>query len=92
MPAIEGEFVVIDDAGRPFDRIDVRIDAASIDTKVEARDEDLCSERFFSGLEFLPVRRHVFRANVVHLAVDHQAVGEAAIPPFEDVPLELRDV
>ena len=30
-----------------FDRVDLRIGAASIDTRVEARDEDFRSERFF---------------------------------------------
>lgn len=49
---IEGEFVVTDDAERLFDRIDARVDAASVDTKVEARDEDLRSDRFFDVRTF----------------------------------------
>jgi len=45
--AIEGGFVVTGDAERLFGWIDVRVDAASVDTKVEARDDDLRSERLF---------------------------------------------
>jgi len=49
---IEGEFVVTADAERLFDRIEVRVDAASVDTKVEARYEDLRSDRSFDVLTF----------------------------------------
>lgn len=45
--AIEGTFVVGTDFERLFDRLDVRIDAASIDTALEMRDEDLRGGRFF---------------------------------------------
>jgi hypothetical protein len=41
--SLEGEFAFADDPERPFDRIDVRIEASSVDTKLEARDEDLRS-------------------------------------------------
>jgi polyisoprenoid-binding protein YceI len=50
--SIQGEFVVTDDPDRPFDRIDVRADAASVDTKVEPRDDDLRSPRFFDVVNF----------------------------------------
>jgi polyisoprenoid-binding protein YceI len=45
--SISGEFVVTSDPERLFSDAEVRIDASSIDTNVEARDEDLRSERFF---------------------------------------------
>ena len=50
--SLAGEFVVVDDADRLFEGIDVRIDAASIDTNVQARDEDLRSGRFFDVASF----------------------------------------
>lgn len=49
---IAGSFVVTDDRSAPFDRIEVDIDAASVDTKVDARDDDLRSERFFDVTAF----------------------------------------
>lgn len=49
---LEGGFLVIDDADRPFDEVDVRIDVASVDTKVERRDEDLRGSRFFEVERF----------------------------------------
>ena len=39
-------------ADKLFDEIDVQIDAASIDTNVEARDQDLRSARFFDVANF----------------------------------------
>lgn len=50
--SIKGEFCVTDNAKALFDRIDVRIDAAGIDTGVGARDEDLRSARFFDAARF----------------------------------------
>jgi polyisoprenoid-binding protein YceI len=50
--AIEGEFEVTDDPERLFDRVDVRIEAASVDTQIEARDEDLRGKRFFDATRF----------------------------------------
>ena len=45
--AIEGEFVVVEESEQLFDRVSARVEAASVDTKVAARDEDLRSPRFF---------------------------------------------
>jgi len=50
--SLAGVFVVLDDPDRLFEGIDVRIDAASIDTNVAARDEDLRSGRFFDVASF----------------------------------------
>lgn len=49
---IAGSFVVTDDPSRLFDLIEVSIDAASVDTKVDVRDEDLRSARFFDVSAF----------------------------------------
>jgi polyisoprenoid-binding protein YceI len=56
--SLEGEFALSDDSERPFDRIAVRVDAASVDTKVEARDEDLRSPRFFDVANFPALTFH----------------------------------
>ena len=49
---IAGTFVVSDDPDRRFDLIEVSLDAAGIDTQVEARDQDLRSARFFDTAVF----------------------------------------
>jgi hypothetical protein len=49
---IEGQFVVVDDPDRLFEQIEISLEAASIDTKVESRDEDLRHERFFDVDKF----------------------------------------
>lgn len=49
---IDGTFRVTDDVEMLFDQIEVRVDASSVDTKVEARDEDLRSARFFETASF----------------------------------------
>lgn len=49
---IAGSFIVTDEPTRPFDLIEVGIEAASIDTKVDARDDDLRSRRFFEVASF----------------------------------------
>jgi polyisoprenoid-binding protein YceI len=49
---IAGVFVVTDDPERRFDLVDVSVDPASIDTQVDARDEDLRSPRFFDVASF----------------------------------------
>jgi len=50
--SISGDFVIGEDAEHLFGHVEVRIDAASIDTNVEARDEDLRSARFFDVENF----------------------------------------
>lgn len=50
--SVAGEFQITDDAEMLLDRIHVRIEAASVDTGVEARDEDLRSARFFEVASF----------------------------------------
>jgi len=45
--AIEGSFVVTHEPERLFDRVEVNVEAASIDTNFELRDEDLRGPRFF---------------------------------------------
>ena len=54
---VEGEFSVTDDVEVRFERIEARLDASSIDTGVDARDEDLRSARFFE-VESFPVIRY----------------------------------
>jgi polyisoprenoid-binding protein YceI len=49
---LEGEFTVTDDAERIFDAIALRVEAASVDTHVAARDDDLRSTRFFDAANF----------------------------------------
>lgn len=49
---IEGEFLVTGDGEQLFDRIEVQVDASTVDTGVEARDEDLRSARFFDTGNF----------------------------------------
>src|SRR5579864_6794750 len=49
---LSGSFAVTDDADRRFALIEVSIDAASVDTNVDARDEDLRSPRFFDAASF----------------------------------------
>jgi polyisoprenoid-binding protein YceI len=56
--SIEGTFDVTDDVERLFARIDVKIEAATIDTNVEARDDDLRGPRFFDAQNFPAVRYH----------------------------------
>lgn len=50
--AIEGGFVVTEDPDQAFDEVDVSIQAASIDTNHEVRDEDLRGPRFFDASSF----------------------------------------
>jgi polyisoprenoid-binding protein YceI len=54
--SISGDFAITDDPEHLFGHVEVRIDAASIDTNVEARDDDLRSARFFD-VENFPVIR-----------------------------------
>jgi polyisoprenoid-binding protein YceI len=49
---IAGTFVVTDAPDRRFDLVEVSIDAASVDTQVDVRDEDLRSPRFFDVASF----------------------------------------
>jgi polyisoprenoid-binding protein YceI len=49
---LKGDFEVIDDRERPFGRIALEIDAASINTNVVERDNDLRSGRFFNVKAF----------------------------------------
>lgn len=49
---VEGAFRITDDAERLFDKIEVRVEAASVDTNLDARDEDLRSVRFFDVANF----------------------------------------
>ena len=48
----EGQFTVIEDETRLFDRCDVILEPASIDTHVKMRDDDLMSPRLFDAERF----------------------------------------
>ena|SRR5690242_12483580 len=50
--SFRGSFNVVEDAERLFDSVDASFDAASIDTHMQARDDDLKSERFFDAETF----------------------------------------
>lgn len=50
--SFRGTFDVIEDAERLFDSVDASFDAASVDTHVQARDNDLKGERFFDADTF----------------------------------------
>jgi polyisoprenoid-binding protein YceI len=47
-----GQLTVLDDPQRLFDRFEVTFDAASVDTHVKMRDDDLRSARFFDSETF----------------------------------------
>ena len=72
-----GSFVVTDEPTRSFDLVEVSIEAASVDTKVDARDDDLRSQRFF---ESPPFRISRFEVAVNQLPTsDLQIVGDLTI-------------
>lgn len=50
--SFDGEFTVVEDAEQLFGDVEVRFEAASVDTKVEVRDEDLRGPRFLDVAEF----------------------------------------
>ena len=50
--SFRGSFNVVEDAESLFESVDASFDAASIDTHVQARDNDLRSERFFDAETF----------------------------------------
>lgn len=51
--SFQGQFTVIEDAARLFDRFEVTFEPASVDTHVKMRDDDLRSPRFFD-IEHFP--------------------------------------
>jgi len=50
--SFRGQFTVIEDDARLFDRFEVTIEPASVDTHVQMRDDDLRSARFFDAEHF----------------------------------------
>ena len=76
--SIEGGFVVTDDPDRLFDRIDVSIEAASVDTTLEMRDEDQRSPRFFDIASF---------PNLTFHGEQSERVGESAWKVLGDLAI-----
>jgi polyisoprenoid-binding protein YceI len=50
--SFRGEFTVVDDPARSFDRFEVTFEPASLDTHVKTRDDDLRSPRFLDTEHF----------------------------------------
>ena len=52
LKSFEGQFTVVEDSARPFDRFEVTFEPASLDTHVKMRDDDLRSARFLDSDHF----------------------------------------